>query len=440
MLTVPTTPLDEWTARRIGVDRLTRSAIERWQLEQLREVIAWARERSPLYRRLYGHLPGEALSDLRGLSDLPFVQQSDLRDHGADLVCVSLGDISRVVTVPTSGSTGTPKRVWFTEDDLELTVDHFRHGMRALVQAGERVLVLMPGTTPGSVGSLLREALARDGVEAQSYGFVDSCEQVAKRIEDYGADCLVGVPGQVLRLARSRQGRAIAAGRVKSVLLSGDHVAGPLRAGIEQAWGCHVFEHYGSTETGLGGAVQCWAFAGLHVREADLLFEVVDPGTGEPKADGEQGELVVTTLTRRGMPLIRFRTGDAARMAPGQCRCGSVLRCLEGVEGRLEDVVDLGRGALLTMAELDEAVYAPDWTLGFSAEISGMPSDSQIVIRVEARETPPAGDVEGLARSIEAIPSIRSQKPAVKVEVTEEGKDPPAAAKRRITDARLVAT
>ena len=74
MLTVPTTPLDEWTARRIGVDRLTRSAIERWQLEQLRDVIAWARERSPLYRRLYGHLPGEALSDLRGLSDLPFVR------------------------------------------------------------------------------------------------------------------------------------------------------------------------------------------------------------------------------------------------------------------------------------------------------------------------------------------------------------------------------
>jgi phenylacetate-CoA ligase len=167
---------------------------------------------------------------------------------------------------------------------------------------------------------------------------------------------------------------------------------------------------------------------------------VVDPGTGEPKADGEQGELVVTTLTRRGMPLIRYRTGDAVRMAPGPCRCGSVLRCLEGVEGRLEDVVDLGRGAPLTIAELDEAVYARDWTLGFSAEIAGVASDSQVVLRIEAREAPPPGDVEGLARSIEAITSIRSQKLAVRVEVTEEGKGPPAAAKRRITDARLVAT
>ena len=437
MLTVSTTPLDEWTARRLGVDRLTRPALERWQLDRLQEVFSWARERSPFYRRLYKHLSSGMPDALSGLPDLPFVEQSDLRDHGAELVCVSQGDIDRVVTIPTSGSTGAPKRVWFTESDLELTVDHFRHGMRALVQPGERVLVLMPGPTPGSVGSLLRDALARDGVEAEAYGFVDSCEHVAKRIEDYGADCLVGVPGQVLRLARSRQGRAIPSGRIKSVLLSGDHVAGRLRAAIERAWGCTVFEHYGSTEIGLGGAVQCRAFAGLHVREADLLFEVVDPHTGEPRADGEQGELVVTTLTRRGMPLVRFRTGDAAvHMSPGSCRCGSVLRCLERVEGRLADVVDLGNGATLTMADLDEAVYGQDWTIGFSAEITGKASDSRLVLHIEARETPPPRDLEDLTRSIEAIPSIRSGRVAVTVEVAGEGEDLLGPAKRRIRDAR----
>ena len=436
MLSVPKTPLDEWTARRVGVDCLTRPALERWQLERLREVIAWARERSPFYRRLYRHLPAGAPNDLRGLSILPLVRQSDLRDRGVDLVCVSQGDIARVVTVPTSGSTGPPKRVWFTEDDLELTVDHFRHGMRALVQPGERVLVLMPGKTPGSVGSLLREALSRDGVEAEAYGFVDGYKPVAKRIEDYGADCIVGVPSQVLKLARSRQGRGIPPGRLKSVLLSGDHVSSGLRAAIEQTWRCRVFEHYGSTEIGLGGAVQCQAFDGLHVREADLLFEVVDPRTGHPKADGEQGELAVTTLTRQGMPFIRFCTGDAARMASGRCKCGSVLRCLEGVEGRLEDVVDLGGGVLLTMAKLDEAVYAHDWTMGFTAEITGRTSDSRVVLRIQAFEAPSPLALEALARSIEAASSIRSDRLTVMLEVVGEGEDLPGTGKRRIRDSR----
>ncbi len=125
------------------------------------------------------------------------------------------------------------------------------------------------------------------------------------------------MPGQVVRLARSAAGRRIGPGRIKSVLLSGDHVTPAMRAAIEQAWDCRVFEHYGSTEVGLGGAVQCRAHAGLHVREADLLFEVVDPATGRALPDGADGELVVTTLTRRGMPLIRFRTGDLVRMADG---------------------------------------------------------------------------------------------------------------------------
>ncbi len=337
MLTVPISPLDEWTARRLGVEHLTRPAIERWQLEQLREVVAWARERSPLYRRLYAGLPDDAPRSLEARAPLPLVEHSALRDHGMELVCVSLGDISRVVTVPTSGSTGPSKRVWFTEEDLELTIDHFRHGMRALVEPGDRVLVLMPGKTPGSVGALLEEGLRRDGIEAESYGFVDDCRSVADRILEFRADCLVGVPGQVLRLARSDAGRSIPRGRLKSVLFSGDHVATPVRKAVEAAWDCRVFEHYGSTELGLGGAVQCRAFAGLHVREADLLFEVVDPLTGESVDDGAEGELVATTLTRRGMPLVRFRTGRSRAHGghPVPMRkCAALCAAGHGSQGR----------------------------------------------------------------------------------------------------------
>jgi phenylacetate-CoA ligase len=437
MLTVPMTPLDEWTARRIGAQRVARAALARWQRDRLHEVVAWARGHSPFYRRLYAHLSTFGPEDHWSTVDLPFVETSDLREHGLDMVCVSLGDIARVVTIPTSGSTGPPKRLWFTEEDLELTIDHFRHGMRALVEPGNRVLVLMPGATPGSVGALLHLALARDAVDTEAYGFVDTCEGVTRRIMEYGADCLVGVPSQVLRLARSREGRTIPHGRIRSVLLSGDHVSASLRAAIEQAWGCDVFEHYGSTETGLGGAVQCRAFAGLHVREADLLCEVIDPCSGSPLPDGEEGELVVTTLTRRGMPLIRYRTGDAARLSPDTCACGSMLRCLSRLQGRLEDTVGLGGETILTMAELDQVTYAFDWLTGFNAVVTGDTRDSEIVLRLAVRETPSAEALGDLVSSVAAIPSIRNRGVGVRADVEGTGAGLVMPAKRRIEDTRI---
>jgi phenylacetate-CoA ligase len=448
VLRIPVSPLEDWTAFRLGVEELTREAIEEWQVDRLQEVIAWARTRSPFYRDLYRGIPAPALDNLRGVATLPFVGRVVLRDRGQELVCVSLGDIARVVTLPTSGSTGPPKRLWFAEDDLELTADHFRHGMRALVVPGDHVLVLMPGQTPGSVGALLREGLARDGVEVDSYGFVDDCSKVAARILEFEADCLVGVPGQVVRLARSEAGRKIGPGRVKSVLLSGDHVTPAMRTAIEQAWACRVFEHYGSTEIGLGGAVQCHAHAGLHVREADLLFEVVDPLSGEPLPDGAEGELVVSTLTRRGMPLIRYRTGDLVQMAAEPCECGSVLRCIERVVGRRDDRAVLGGDGILTIADLDEAVYGVDGVLGFTARLERGPAGERLTVQLEAGAgVPPDGDVSSagghpadlfaaVRERVGALPAVRRAGAEVAVETWGDVGAQPLSAKQRITDLR----
>ena len=101
---------------------------------------------------------------------------------------------------------------------------------------------------------------------------------------------------------------------------------GSVRRRLEGALGCRVYDHYGSTEMGYGGALACGQGPGLHLREADLYFEVVDPATGRPLPEGAFGELVFTTLTRRGMPLVRYRTGDLTRFLPGACPCGCPLR------------------------------------------------------------------------------------------------------------------
>jgi phenylacetate-coenzyme A ligase PaaK-like adenylate-forming protein len=111
------------------------------------------------------------------------------------------------------------------------------------------------------------------------------------------------------------------------------------------------------TEMGFGGGVECEARSGCHLREADLHFEIVDPRSGTPVPEGTSGEIVFTTLMRRAMPLIRYRTGDVGRMIPEPCGCGTVLKTLEKVRVRMSSVRRLRSGGLLSMADLDEVLF-----------------------------------------------------------------------------------
>ena len=104
---------------------------------------------------------------------------------------------------------------------------------------------------------------------------------------------------------------------------------------LEKAWDCRVFNHYGMTEMGLGGGVECEALAGT-TRDADLYFEVVDHESGQAVPDGKKGEVVFTTLTRRGMPLYTIQDRGQGRFIPQPCPCGTALRRMEPVRGRWE--------------------------------------------------------------------------------------------------------
>ncbi len=428
----PLTPLDTWTARQLGVDRLTREALDVWHLRQIDRLVASAQDRSPFYRELYGTRHLVPLGCAADLAALPFVTQTDIRERGLDMLCVSHSDVARVVTLPTSGTTGPPKRVWFTEADMALTVDFFHHGMQAIVEPGDRLLVLMPGPQPGTVGTLMAAAMEPLGVETVVYGFVDDPAKVNRLIVERRIDSLIGVPAQVLALARDGALPRPAFGSLKSVLLSADHVPVAVRRALEETWGCAVFEHYGSTELGLGGAVQCRTLAGLHIREADVLVEVIDPESGRPLPDGAVGELVVTTLRREAMPFIRYRTGDLGRLEADPCPCGSALRCLGRVRERLGDAVDLGPAGRLTMADLDEAVYPLPWVIGFSAEVS---DGLRLRLDVTASAATPADAARLVAARAEALPVVARSGLTVDASVARGPATPGGAAKRRIKQA-----
>ena len=368
------TPLEAWISTKIGRhapgDRLTTMAIRAYQLDTLRETIKYARQSSPFYRNTLAGFPASQISCLEDIQRLPFTTADDIRQDPLRFLSVPQGEISRIVTLNTSGTTGNSKRLFFTQEDLELTIDFFCHGMSTLVERGDKVLILLPGDKPDSVGDLLARGLTRMDVYGLIHGPIREIAPVVKTITQERVNSLVGIPTQILALARSREGSNITKGSLKSVLLSTDYVPVAIARELARTWGCSVFNHYGMTEMGLGGGVECEALAGYHLREADLYFEVVDPTTGEPKCEGESGEIVFTTLTRKGMPLIRFRTGDIARFIPESCPCKTILRRMERVTGRWDGTVRLGSNGILRLPDLDEALFPLPWLLNYRAILS----------------------------------------------------------------------
>jgi len=359
-------PLEPWIVRKIGVDALTKDVLQSWQLARVNDTLQYIGRNSRRYKKKLAGYP-EKLESLAQLGDLPFTTGAEIAEDPNGFVCVPQDEIQRIVTMQTSGTTGAPKRVFFTAADQELTIDFFGVGMNTLTDSGANVLILLPGSTPNSVGDLLANGLLQQGRVPIKYGPFDDPSEVVNLMESQSIQSMVGSPVQVLELAR-RWKKGVRG--PKSVLLSTDYVPHSIVRVLESTWGCKVFNHYGTTEMGLGGGVECEAHAGYHLREADLLFEIVDPQSGQPMTEGEYGEVVFTTLTRAGMPLLRYRTGDKSCFLPGNCPCGSIIPRMECISGRFDNVLKIG-GRNIPLSEFDERLFAIDGVLDFSVDRHG---------------------------------------------------------------------
>lgn len=420
------TPLEPWIQNKItsNSEHLLTSDLEAYQLEQLRRTIQWGREKSRFYAKHLANAPQD-ISRLDDIALFPFTTAADLLREGKQFLCVSQSDIYRVVTLDTSGTMGEPKRIYFTRSDQELTIDFFHHGMTTFTEVGDRVIILLPCEKPGSVGDLLAMGLDRLGAVPIRYGPVHDPIHTLNVMQTEKVNGLVGSPVQTLTLARFWQMMGSPSdAKPSQVLLSTDHLPQAILNALESIWGCTVYNHYGMTEMGLGGGVECQARRGYHLREADLYFEIVEPRTGKPVPEGEQGEVIFTTLTRVGMPLIRYRTGDLSRFIPGRCPCGTSLRTLARITRRLDNLITFQKTDAievsnvnftpsLCMADLDEALFPIPQVVNFSALISTQSNDTdllEITIIVLPNTTK---DITNQAhKALESIPVIQNARDA----------------------------
>ena len=290
-------------------------------LRELNAQLEYASSRSSFYAHLEGTLPLRSLEDI---SSLPFISADDITRHGREMLCVSASQIRRIVSLQTSGTLREPKRLYFTDGDLSRTVDFFAEGMGWMCEKRDKVGILLPCTVPDGVGDLLSRGLEALGALPLRLGLVESPALLAETLMKEKPAVLVGMPWQIRLLAL-----ALPDLRPKAVLLSADYVPESIYALLEDIWSCRVLSHFGMTESCFGCAVESMPHRGMYLRRDELYAEIVDPVSEKVLPAGETGELVLTTLRREAMPLIRYRTGDFARLSTE--RSGSI----EAVCGRI---------------------------------------------------------------------------------------------------------
>lgn len=372
--------LDSWNAALMGLaPDASRTERQAWQLERLRQVCERARELSRFYAHSLADIDTGRLAANGDLAGLPFTTAQDLYGDPQSFLCIPASQIARIATLQTSGSSGQRKRIFSSAADIERSVDFFDIGMRHIAEPGGHTLILMPGFSEHSIGRLLQRALERSGRTAV-IGRTDW--ELGTLLDQAGkADCLVGIPGEIIWLCRRAAWL-----RPRSVLLSADYVPRSVSTALEETWCTRVFCHYGLTETGYGAAVQCPYRGGQHIRDAELLVEIVDPGTGLPLPAGKSGEIVITTLQNEAMPLIRYCSGDMAALLDAPCPCGGVMPRLGRIDGRLGNIIALGGAQSLSIHRLDELLFSLPTVRSFAAGLDLSVTPARLNLLVDSED------------------------------------------------------
>ncbi|MFJ3399197.1 phenylacetate--CoA ligase PaaK [Streptomyces microflavus] len=425
------------TAMLDAAEQLSRADLEALQLERLRTTLRHAYENVPFYRAAFdgAGLRPEDCRTLADLSRFPFTAKADLRDnYPFGMFAVPERDVRRIHA--SSGTTGRPTVVGYTERDLDTWADVVARSIRAAGgRPGHKVHVAYGyGLFTGGLG-------AHYGAERLGCTVIPASGGMTARqvqlIQDFRPEIIMITPSYMLTLLDEfeRQGVDPRRTSLKVGIFGAEPWTEAMRREIEDRFAIDAVDIYGLSEVmGPGVAQECVETKdGLHIWEDHFYPEVVDPFTGEVLPDGEEGELVFTSLTKEAMPVIRYRTRDLTRLLPGTARN---FRRMEKVTGRSDDMVIL-RGVNLFPTQIEEIVLrTPAVAPHFQLRLTRQGRLDALTVRAEARADATAADREKAALAIAA-----AVKDGVGVSVGVEIVDPESLERsmgkiRRIVDLR----
>ena len=325
------------------LETIDRPSLELLQLARLRWTLGRAR-RSPHYRRVFraaGFDPKD-LASLADLARLPFTVKDDLRsDENYPYGLLTVGRDRLVRLHSSSGTTGRPTAVFHTRRDLAAWTDLVARSLWMIGMRPGDVFQNMMGYGLFTGGLGLHYGSERLGALTIPAGAGNSRRQIAL-MQDFGTTVLHIIPSYALRLIDTfREVGADPRGlSLRLAVLGAEPHSEAARRRIEELFGVRAYNCYGLSElNGPAVAFECPEQDGLHLWEDSYLAEIVDPETGRAVPDGTRGELVLTNLTREGMPLLRYRTRDLTSLRSEPCRCGRSHRRIERITGRTDDML-----------------------------------------------------------------------------------------------------
>lgn len=399
------------------IERYTEDAMLSLQEERLRAIVKHAYENSPFYRRKLDEA-GLHPSDIKFLEDLkklPFTEKEELRaNYPLGLMAVSEEKVVRIHA--SSGTTGKKTVVCYSRKDIEDWAEMMARCFRlAGLTARDRVQITTGyGLWTAGVGFQL--GVERLGAMAVPVGPGSTDLQLELMI-DFAVTAFCATSSYALLLGEEVERRGLREKlKLRVGIIGSERWSDRMRRRIEDLLGIESFDIIGMTELyGPGIGLDCQAHEGIHYWSDYFIFEIVDPVTGEPRAPGEEGELVATTLCREAMPLLRYRTRDITRLIPGRCSCGRSFFRIDRISGRTDDMVKV-RGVNIFPGQVDEVLNGfPELGSEYQLVISRTNGRDNLLLRVE-RKQGVGGEREALAvRVAERVKAVIGLTPEVEV-------------------------
>ncbi len=319
-------------------EMLSRDELEALQLKRLKETIAQAKKGLFYWDRLEDIEP-EDIKSLDDIKKLPFTTKDDLRkNYPVGLLTEPVAKMVRLHV--SSGTTGAPTAVLYTQKDLDTWADLMARCMYMVGIRSWDIFQNLSGYGLFTGGLGIHYGAERLGCLTIPAGAGNSKRQI-KLMKDFRVTAIHIIPSYALHLATvfDEMGIDPKSLNLKIALIGAEPHTEEVRKRIEEIYNVKAYNSYGLSEmNGPGVAFECKEQNGMHIWEDAYLVEVIDPDTLEPVPDGEFGELVLTTLKREGMPLIRYRTRDITRILPGECPCKRVHKRIDRIKGRSDDM------------------------------------------------------------------------------------------------------
>lgn len=344
-------------------ETLPREALESLQLKRLQQTLQRVNATVPFYRESFrkAHVNLDQIRSLQDLQRLPFTLKQDMRDnYPYGLFAVPLEQIVRIHA--SSGTTGKPTVVGYTRRDIDMWSELMaRSFMAAGAHKGDVIHNAYGyGLFTGGLGAHYGAEKLGASVIPMSGG---NTKKQIMIMQDFGSTVLTCTPSYSLYLAEAaaEEGVNIRDLKLRVGIFGAEPWTEAIRQEIEAKLDIKAIDIYGLSEIlGPGVAIECIeAQKGLHIWEDHFIPEIINPDTGEVLPLGEKGELVITTITKEGIPMIRYRTRDITRLIPEPCICGRTHARLERMSGRSDDMLII-RGVNVFPSQIESVLVAID--------------------------------------------------------------------------------